>query len=129
MLWKRRDEVSPTVLKSKCFGTLVDACDAISVVKLVQLHSRPCESTDELVKRLVCTFDTFRPTEQVMRRLSLMHNAYMGEGGLTEFSVATAHAAAIVSVMEESTLSKKRKSVTKRVSFPDRTKPPLLRRT
>lgn len=80
-------------------GTLVDAMDEESVVALVRVHSRGATCTDDLMQRLVRTFDTFPPSEGVMQRLSYMHQQQEGKGGVQEFSLATAHAAAMVSLM------------------------------
>ena len=83
-----------------CAGTLVDACDVDSVMRLVRVHERG-DGADGLLQRLTRTFSTFRPTDRVMQRLSLFQQALQGMGNDEEYCVVTAHCAAIVALCQE----------------------------
>lgn len=80
-------------------GTLVDACDVPSIVKLVHVHEKG-DGVDALLSRLTRTFATFPPTEPVMQRLSLFQQALQGSGDKGEYSVITALIAAQVALCE-----------------------------
>ena len=80
-------------------GTLVDAVNAESVQRLVRLLDQG-RGADALVARIERVLSVFPPSETIMRRLSLMQQAYEGEGGAREYAVACVYMVATKVVLE-----------------------------
>tara|TARA_B100000475_G_scaffold91787_1_gene66377 strand:- start:89 stop:454 length:366 start_codon:yes stop_codon:yes gene_type:complete len=78
--------------------TCIDAFDIKDVEDLVRTMDKG-HGTDEIMMGLSKLYDIFLPTENTMRRLSLMHQQLCNTGNLHEFCVTCVYIAAMESLI------------------------------
>lgn len=108
-------------------GTLLDAADATSVVRLVRLLSSHDGGADELADRLTRLFAHLPPDEYLMRRLSLLHQR-QGDGGEADFCVALVYMTATESLLRGHSTTTTRRRFSRARSWP-LVRPPAARPT
>jgi hypothetical protein len=81
-------------------GTCIDAHDLNSVERLVRKMDNG-KGTDEIMIQLSNLYHVFLPNEQMMRRLSLMHQQVSYTGNMHEFCVTCVYIAAMESLSNQ----------------------------
>ena len=82
----------------KSFVTSIDPMDIESVELLVRKMDTG-SGTDDLMCRLSKLYDVFLPSEYTMRRLSLLHQEFHGNGCMQEFCITCVYVAAMGSLL------------------------------
>lgn len=89
-----------SIPKHRPLKTVVDVDDIHEVERLVRFADSG-NGIDDLMDRLTRIMERFPPNEEIMQRLSLMQQKYMGTGNLKEFCITCVYIVAMEVVVRK----------------------------
>ena len=98
-LWQRRRRTPPEFAELR---TCIDVCTPAEAVALVRAISRPRESTDDLMTRIVHIYARFAPDERCLQCMSIAQQRLEGTGGEEEVCVALLFSSMMIALSEPS---------------------------
>ena len=97
-VWQRRRRAPPAFAELR---TCIDVCTPAEAVALVRALSRPQESTDDLMTRLVRLYARFAPHERCLQCMSVAQQRLEGTGGEEEVCVALLYSSMMLALSEQ----------------------------
>ena len=97
-VWQRRRRAPPAFAELR---TCIDVCTPAEAVALVRALSRPRESTDDLMTRLVRLYARFAPHERCLQCMSVAQQRLEGTGGEEEVCVALLYSSMMLALSEQ----------------------------
>jgi hypothetical protein len=96
--WQRRRRAPPAFAALR---TCIDVCTPAEAVALVRALSRPRESTDDIMTRLVRLYGRFAPHERCLQCMSVAQQWLEGTGGEQELCVALLYSSMMLALSED----------------------------
>ena len=97
--WLQRRRRAPPAFAE--LRTCIDVCTPSEAVALVRALSRPRESTDDLMTRLVRLYARFAPHERCLQCMSIAQQKLEGTGGEEEVCVALLYSSMMLALSEQ----------------------------